>query len=67
MVRQEKEAAVKEVQLSNLYLLQISPLTRMNGTQTKQISVSSLSGAVYFLKTEIGNQAIYKRILIITN
>jgi len=44
-----------------------SPLSRMNGTQTKQISVSSLPGAVYFLKTEIGNQAIYKNIIIIKN
>lgn len=43
-----------------------SPLTKMNGSQTKQISVSSLSG-VYFLKTEIGNQLIYKRIIIIKN
>ena len=43
-----------------------SPLTKMNGTQTKQISVRSLSG-VYFLKTEIGNQLIYKRIIIIKN
>jgi uncharacterized repeat protein (TIGR03803 family) len=43
-----------------------SPLTKINGTQTKQISVPSLAGA-YFLKTEIGNQVIYKNIIIIKN
>jgi len=44
-----------------------SPLTRMNGIQTKQINVPSLPGAAYFLKTEIGKQAIYKTIIIKKN
>jgi len=48
-------------------LLYQSPIYQIYGTQTNQINVSRLADAVYFLKAEIGNRIITKKVIVIRN